>query len=566
MDRSSKSETDILVVGAGPTGLVMAAQLAARGIGCRIIDKTPVRSERSRALVVQARSLELLQKIGIADELVSRGRQTLKLTPFVDGRRAVDVEFGDIGVDDTPYPFLLFVSQAETERVLEEHLKTLGVSAEQPVELLTFSQDSEGVSARLRHGDGREETVQTRYLVGADGAHSVVRKTAGLSFEGEPYPQDFVLADVELDWEGDDDRLYFFLSRKGLLAVFPLAGPSTYRLIATRAEDVPPDAGDPTLEESQQLTTELAALPMKLHDPSWLSRFHLHHRGVNSYRMGRAFVAGDAAHIHSPAGGQGMNTGIQDAYNLAWKLALVIKGRAADSFLDSYHEERYPIGKRLLRTTDRLFSVAATHNPLLIAVRNVLVPLVLPRIFDKRSRRARAFRFVSQLGIKYPDSPIVDEELRGADRAFRRGPAAGYRAPDGPLRLVGDNHSVSLFSRLRGIPHHLLLFGGQEATADDWDAVATELRNLVADYDGLLEPHLIVAGEPAQARREIPVYADESGLVHERYGLKGAGLYLIRPDGYVAFRAPRSELRLLRAYLQRVFPSSSFAPANAPRS
>src|SRR5919202_3277399 len=388
MDRSSKSETDVLVVGAGPTGLVMAAQLAAQGIGCRIIDKTPIRSERSRALVVQARSLELLQKMSIADELVSRGRQTLKLTPFVDGRRVVDVEFGDIGVDDTPYPFLLFVSQAETERVLEEYLVSLGVTVERPVELLTFSQDSEGVSARLRHRDGREETVETRYLVGADGAHSVVRKTAGLAFEGEPYPQDFVLADVELDWEGEDDRLYFFLSRKGLLAVFPLAGPSTYRLIATRAEDAPPDAGDPTLEEFQQLATELSALPMKLHDPGWLARFRLHHRGVDSYRKGRAFVAGDAAHIHSPAGGQGMNTGIQDAYNLAWKLALAIEGRVADEFLDSYHEERHPIGQRLLRTTDRMFSVAATHNPLLITVRDFLIPRVAPQVLSTRSRRA----------------------------------------------------------------------------------------------------------------------------------------------------------------------------------
>src|SRR5919199_3025405 len=549
----SEREIEVLVVGAGPTGMTMAAQLAARGVRCRIVDKTPERSRYTRALVVQARSLELLQKMGIADELVDRGRRTLKVTPFVGGRRAMNLEFGDIGVDDTPYPFLLFVSQAETERVLEGHLQDLGVEVERPVELINFEEQNGGMRTLLRHGDGREEHVRVRYVVGADGAHSAVRHTLGLPFVGDAYPQDFVLADLEIDWAGDEDRLYFFLSHRGLLAVFPLAGPSSYRLIATRDEDVPPDAGDPTLEEFQQLATELSALPMRLHDPGWLARFRLHHRGVNSYRAGRAFVAGDAAHIHSPAGGQGMNTGIQDAYNLAWKLALVIKGRAADSFLDSYHEERYPIGKRLLRTTDRLFSVAATHNPLLIAVRNVLVPLVLPRIFDKRSRRARAFRFVSQLGIKYPDSPIVDEEMRGADRAFRHGPAAGYRAPDGPLRLVGDSRSVSLFSRLRGIPHHLLLFGGQEATADDWDAVATELRNLVADYDGLLEPHLIVAGEPAQARREIPVYADESGLVHERDGLKSAGYYLIRPDGYVAFRAPGLDLRPVRAYLRKMF-------------
>src|SRR5215208_3343687 len=183
MDRPSRSETDVLVVGAGPTGLVMATELAARGVSGRIIDRAPERSERSRALVVQARSLELLQKMGVADELVARGRRTIKATPFGEGRPAANLEFGDIGVDDTPYPFMLFVSQAETERVLEKHLESLGVKTERPVELLTFTQDSEGVSARLRHGDEREGIVRARYLVGADGAHSVVRKTAGFSFE-----------------------------------------------------------------------------------------------------------------------------------------------------------------------------------------------------------------------------------------------------------------------------------------------------------------------------------------------------------------------------------------------
>src|ERR671921_2133114 len=248
MDRPSRSETDVLVVGAGPTGLVMAAELAARGVSGRIIDRAPIRSERSRALVVQARSLELLQKMGVADELVARGRRTIKATPFVEGRPAANLELGDIGVDDTPYPFLLFVSQAETERVLEEHLEGLGVKVERPVELLTFEEDAEGVYGRLRHEDGREENVRVRYIVGADGAHSVVRHTTGLSFKGDAYPQNFMLADLEIDWEGDKDRLYFFLSRKGLLVVFPLAGPSSYRLITTHVGYTPTDAGDPTLE------------------------------------------------------------------------------------------------------------------------------------------------------------------------------------------------------------------------------------------------------------------------------------------------------------------------------
>ena len=253
-----------------------------------------------------------------------------------------------------------------------------------------------------------------------------------------------------------------------------------------------------------------------------------------------------------------MNTGIQDAYNLAWKLALVLEERAPDSFLDSYHEERYPVGRRLLQTTDRLFNVAATHNPVLIRLRNFLLPLILPRVMGKRPLRARAFRFVSQLGIKYPGSPIVGEERSGADQAFRGGPAAGHRAPDSPLRLVEGGRPTSLFSHLRGTPHHLLLFDGWSSDVNGWVASASELRALIAEHEGLLEPHLIVAGESARVGAEIPVYVDEPGLAHERYGLRGAGLYLIRPDGYVAFRAPGTDLRPLRDYLQRVFPSPSF--------
>jgi hypothetical protein len=212
-----------------------------------------------------------------------------------------------------------------------------------------------------------------------------------------------------------------------------------------------------------------------------------------------------------------------------------------------------------------MFSVAATHNPMLITLRNFLAPRVLPQVLGKRSRRARAFRFVSQLAIKYPDSSIVDEDLHGADPEFRHGPAAGNRAPDGPLLLAGDGRQTSLFSCTRRSSHHLLLFGGQDPSADGWSP-EPGLRELAAEYQGLLEPHLILVREPVQAEIEVPVYVDESGLVHERYGLKGAGVYLIRPDGFVAFRAPGSDLRPVRAYLQRMFPSSSLAPAEASRS
>ncbi len=257
-------DTDVLVVGAGPTGLVMAAELVSRGVPCRTIDRAPERSPHSRALVVHARSLELLDKMGIAAELVDRGRRTMRVSIYVDGRRAADLQLGDIGVDDTSFPFVLFVSQAETEALLERHLNDLGGAVERPVELLSLTQDAEGVTAHLRRG-GADETLRARFVVGADGAHSAVRDAAGLAFRGDAYPQDFVLADVGVDWDREPDRLSIFLSRDGLLGVFPLPG-AGYRLIASRI-GMRADAGDPTLDEFQRLATRLSGAPMRLHDP-----------------------------------------------------------------------------------------------------------------------------------------------------------------------------------------------------------------------------------------------------------------------------------------------------------
>ncbi|CAA9335269.1 MAG: hypothetical protein AVDCRST_MAG11-2666, partial [uncultured Gemmatimonadaceae bacterium] len=378
--RVVSSDVDVLVVGGGPTGLMLAAGLATAGATCRIVDQEPARPETSRALVVHARSLELLGRLGVADRLVARGRRSVRAHAYVNRRAAARVEFGAGGEDDTPYPFALFVSQVETERVLDEYLAGHGVRVERPVALEGLAVVDGGVRARLRHGDGRAEEVRARYLVGCDGAHSAVRKGAGIAFEGAPYPQDFVLADVDLAGVDDPQAIYVFLAREGLLAAFPLGAVGQYRLIGSRAGDVAPDAGPPTVDEFRALAARVSPFPVTVTAPRWLARFRLHHRLAARYREGPVFLAGDAAHIHSPAGGQGMNTGLQDAANLAWKLALVLRHGAPAALLDSYEAERRPVGRRLLRTTDRLFALAVARNPVALAVAAAVAPRLAPRV------------------------------------------------------------------------------------------------------------------------------------------------------------------------------------------
>jgi 2-polyprenyl-6-methoxyphenol hydroxylase-like FAD-dependent oxidoreductase len=514
-------DLDALVVGGGPTGATMAAELVARGLAVRVVDRSPARSDKSRALVVQARTLELLQKMGIADELVARGRRTVRVNWWVGERRAMQLDFSSVEGLDTPHPYLLFVSQAETERLLDERLAALGARVERPIELVDFTDEGARVVARLRHADGREETVGARYILGCDGAHSVVRKGAGLRFEGAPYASDFVLADVAVDADLEEGELHLFLPTRGLLALFPLPGPRRFRVLAALPEP-PAHEEDPSLDEVQAIAARLCPWPIALRDPVWLARFRLHHRGVDRYRAGRAFVAGDAAHIHSPAGGQGMNTGIQDAWNLGWKLALVARGEAPEALLDTYHAERHPVGQNLLRFTDRVFSMGTTASAAAAWLRNHVVPLVAPRVMARPRGRRLAFRFVSQLAIDYRGGPLSVE-----GGGLRGGPRAGERAPDGPFPVAGDADRT-LFTALATPAFHLLLFTPRAAPP---------------------------TGSAALAVHVVDERSDPGGLLRRRYGVTGPAHYLIRPDGYVAYRAAGEQFDGLRDYVRRWFPA-----------
>jgi 2-polyprenyl-6-methoxyphenol hydroxylase-like FAD-dependent oxidoreductase len=553
---SAADTLDVLVIGAGPTGLALAAQLSAFGISFRIVDRSLDRAHESRAAAVQARTLELLQPYDLADALVARGNPSAMLQLHFGGGRTGEVRLGDFGAADTRFPFILFVSQAETEALLGEHLAARGVTIERGVELTQFAADSDGVDVVLRDRAGAEERVRARWLVGCDGAHSAVRKLAGIPFEGDAYLQDFMLGDVEADAAPGApplrrDTVHSFPGRFGTAMIFPLGRPATWRVIAMSTRDVSVRTSVSSVDEKPIVTElqlgELQSVvdgatdgAVRLRDPAWLAHFRLHHRQAAHYRAGRAFLAGDAAHIHSPVGAQGMNTGVQDAWNLGWKLALVARGAAHERLLDTYEAERWPVGRALLRYTDRIFGVftrAMSSNALMAWVRRSVLGRVLPGVLGAERLRTFAFRFVSELDIRYRTSAAVSE----GRPALGAGPRAGDRLPDAAITLNGS--ATTLQREVVGPHLHLLLCGDDEG----WRGEAAATARIAQRY----ARRVVVT---RLDRSPAPgVLVDESGEGLARLGVRGHAIYLVRPDGYVAYRCAGLDLAGLEAYLSRWF-------------
>ncbi|MGW2524973.1 FAD-dependent monooxygenase [Streptomyces sp. NPDC001617] len=497
---------DVLVVGAGPTGLALAAQLRAHGADFRIVDRSLDRVRESRALAIQPRTLEALAGFGVTDELVKRGNPAVQLRMHLPGR-VVQMPLFSGELTDTPYSFLLFLSQAETESVLAERLGAEGVTVERGTEVLRLERQSAYVTCHLRRRDGSEETVSARYVVGCDGAHSTVRSEAGIDFLGSAYPQTFLLADLEADGL-EPGAAHTFMTDAGMLFFFPLGEPATWRMLAMR----PP--GSPDLEVTlglmQEIVDRYADEELRLRDPVWMTDFRLHNRGAAHYRSGPFFLAGDAAHIHSPAGAQGMNTGIQDALNLGWKLALVCRGAAPLELLETYEAERAPVGRSVLRFTDRAFTIATSRNPVLRLARVQLAPRIAPLALRASRLRNRVFRTVSELDIHYRHSPVSV-----GSRALRRsGPRAGDRLPDLPHGLQ---------ARTAAPGYHLLLTGPHHLWPDQW------LAPVVRGRGDLINVHRLGTESP----------------------WPGVAQGLVRPDGYLGYVARGLQLEGLRAYLDR---------------
>jgi 2-polyprenyl-6-methoxyphenol hydroxylase-like FAD-dependent oxidoreductase len=536
---------DILIVGAGPTGLTMAAALARHGLRPRIIDRAvEPPADRSRAIVIQARTLELFEDLGIVQEVLAEALVVDEINFYSpSGRR------GTLRIDprwiDSRYGRIVSLPQDRTEAILARLVARSGIAVEQGAELVALSDRGAAAEATIRHADGREERLSVDWVLGCDGLHSAVRQLAGIPFAGSTYPDEGLLGDVGIRWPLPDGQIAICPGGTGLLLAFPLPGTHHFRVIL-----IEPATGaveDRSLSEQEFLANVSSALPRfanaappELLARHWLTRYRLHRKGAPTYRKGRAFLAGDAAHVHSPVGAQGMNTGIQDAYNLGWKLALVARGEAPASLLDSYDLERRPVGETLLHVTDRFFAIAVGGGRMGRLVRQLL-PTIAVRLLQLPILRRRIARFVSQTGIRYRRSPL-SVEAHGAARLDSRAPHAGDRAPDvelGPARRLAD--------LLHGPRHTLLLFAGQSTAL--LERFATMSDEVAARY-GALVSSVIVRLDPAHpAIGEV----DRRGAAHERYGAVQGAIYLVRPDGYIAFRGAGTDVEVLRATLKQRF-------------
>src|SRR6266481_6653996 len=483
------AQTDVLVIGAGPTGLVLALWLTRLGVRVRIIDKSVEAGTTSRALAVQARTLELYRQLDLTEAVVARGHRVPAVNLWVKGEAAARVPFESVGSGLTPYPFLHIFPQDQHEQLLIERLGRFGVAVERQTELVSFANGENGITARLRGPDGQEVDGEAKYIAGCDGARSIVRATIGTGFPGGTYRQIFYVADVEAAGPAVNGELHVDLDEADFLGVFPLAGEAKARLIGT-VRDARADRAD-TLTFRDVSDRAINHLKVQVNKINWFSTYHVHHRVTHHFRKGRAFLLGDAAHIHSPAGGQGMNTGIGDAINLAWKLAAVIAGRANDNLLDSYEAERIGFARRLVATTDRVFSFVSAEGRIADVVRTRLAPLIFPKIVALGPVREYIFRTVSQITLNYRGTPLS----RGAAGQIH----GGDRLPWAPIDGV-DN-----FDSLPTMDWQVHVYGSASAELAAWCAA-----------------------------QNVPLQIFDWRSQYEVAGLARDALYLLRPDTYVA--------------------------------
>jgi 2-polyprenyl-6-methoxyphenol hydroxylase-like FAD-dependent oxidoreductase len=508
--RPAHPDCQVLVVGAGPTGLVLAADLLARGVSTRIIDKGDGVNLETRALALHARALEVLDLMGLADRFVDHGQVVRWFSFYTDGMRRLSL---DLSRNGTRFPFMLDIPQHQTEALLRARVAELGGVIEQGTELTGLSDGPDGVTARVRDADGQPRVITAGYAAGCDGAHSRVRHELGLPFHGHPYPQDWLLADVRLDWARPENEVHaFFRADATPLICFPMRE-HRWRLVVPLAGDRAP--GPPDLAEIQRLAGQRAPEPVAVSDPTWLASFRCHRRSTDTYRRGHVLLAGDAVHIHTPAGGQGMNTGITDAHNLGWKLALVAAGRAPDQLLDSYGAEREPVAERVLGLTHALIRLGTMTHPAKRALRDAAIPAA----FAVGPVHRRAIRRFTQVSVAYPASSLT-QTGRGRGRS-----RPGQRVPD--IEVLTAGGPSRLFTVLRRGRHVIVVTG-----ADPDSARANPA----------LEPY----------RDLFEVVTCGSGHAHTFHSTRAGSVFLVRPDGYLAARARPDKPEAVLGYLQEL--------------
>jgi 2-polyprenyl-6-methoxyphenol hydroxylase-like FAD-dependent oxidoreductase len=501
---TASSRAEVVVVGAGPVGLLAACELARRGIAIRVIDMLSRPTTESRAIVVHARSLEMLDRVGVLPAIIDSGVKTTAMQMFSGGRRLANVDLAHI---DAAFPYAVTTPQTETERILGERLQSLGVTVERGVELIALTQDADTAHLTVRHPDATTELIDAAWVVGTDGAHSRVRALVGTRLNGSFRGERFMMGDVEAEHELDESSIYSYFAADGPLLVFPMRG-QRMRLIAQIHDpaDQPLNL-NPTQAELQEIV-DVRAGGIRITASHWLTGFEVHHAQVPAYRFGRAFLAGDAAHVHSPAGGQGMNTGMQDSFNLAWKLALAVQGQGGEQLLDSYHAERHPVAAGVIKFSTALTRVGTVQGSLPIKLRNQVMHAVAG---FAPTRQAMADT-TAEVTVSYGHSPVVIRQHRWHAKV-----AAGDQMPaiDDP-ELSRQLRAAGAFDSLG---HVVLTIAGK-----------AEIPAPIAK-DGARS--ILIADSSATHPDYDAVVADPTHTIAGRYGLLDGGRVVIRPDGYL---------------------------------
>lgn len=515
----STINTEVIIVGAGPTGLSLACQLVRYGVEFVIIEKNEGTTPFSKAIGVQARTIEIYEQLDLAREAVREGTIAGKVRLLVEGEVRGEIDLSTIGEGLSPYPYMLLLEQSKNERLLYDYLRGTGKDVSWGTELESFVQSGEGVTAQVRTTDRSLQTIEAKYLVGCDGAKSPTRHALGLKFEGSTFERIFYVADSQVDWKFTHDALHICMSRDSLVAFFPLKGDKRYRIVGSFPEGHEKDEGDILYEEIERHIKEKAKLDLDIHDVEWFSTYRVHTRHVNRFSNGRGFLAGDAAHIHTPAGGQGMNTGIQDSYNLAWKIALVLRGDANEKLLETYNEERLENAKHLLETTDRLFQFGAGSDWFLAFLRTNVLPSVAKYIVGLDVVKNFVFPLISQIGINYRHGSLSQH---AGDENFKI--KAGDRIP----YFVIDGKSI--YDQLRQPKFHLLHFSNPR---DDSTMLRREVEIQHADA---VDFHSLLF----------------SPQVSERFGTDDPFIVFLRPDNYLGFISVERSLQRVSAYFDLI--------------
>ncbi|MEZ4299684.1 MAG: FAD-dependent monooxygenase [Polyangiaceae bacterium] len=551
----------VLIVGAGPVGLALACSLRAHGVAAVVVDRAEGPVRESRATDIHARTLELLAGLGVTERLIARGKQSYAAWFYSEGKRVAGFETKSLA---TPYPFILGLPQFATQEVLAERLSELGGEVWRQHTFVSLEQEKSHVGVRLLGPDNAPREVRADWVVGSDGAQSTVRTSLGVPFEGATYEEHFLLADLKIRWELSGDELHLFLTEEGFFMVLPMPGGWVRTFASVRGDSADAEAD---LGTFLRLIESRVHVPCEVTEAGWIARFKIHRRMVPRYRTGRVFLAGDAAHIHSPVGGQGMNIGVQDAVNLGFKLALVVRGQARPELLDSYHAERHSAASRTLLDTHLATTVSMIRSPALRFVRDLMgratvgsdalarwmCELVASFHTDVRDSPAVAsvrgsLLFADVVQDLSTEAPSIAEHL-----AFSRGPRSGDRVPHAPFGAEGEERFSS--ELISPVEHTLVLFDGLARTPEGYRNLAAIAGDVERMLPGVVRCRVVVpdSERPSELPAEVAMIADPGARLHSAFEAHAECAFLLRPDGYVGFRCQPAEHAKILGYLGQIF-------------